>query len=195
MPGEADSSRRSIRLKQYDYSQVGSYFFTICAHHRQMLFAEIRDEQMKCNRSEEAVWSVWRGLPARFPMLELDEFVVMPNHVHGILRLNPVTRTGLWPAGAASSAPTNATPPSPTLGRILRRFKSVSAIAVNRVRNRTGAPVWQRNYYEHIIRRSEDLDEVRAYIAGNPAQWPSDRENPRAESSLKTGKDSIAWLR
>ncbi|HEV2315732.1 MAG TPA: transposase [Candidatus Acidoferrales bacterium] len=133
---------------------------------------------MECNPAGKAVWNVWRELPERFPAIELDAFVVMPNHVHGILFLcSPET------PGAASSAPTKVAANAPALGLILRAFKSLTAAAVNRILHRTGS-VWQRNYYEHIVRSAKDLDAVRLYIAQNPMQWLNDRENPEARPHL-----------
>ncbi|MHB8412747.1 MAG: transposase [Candidatus Acidiferrales bacterium] len=134
---------------------------------------------MECTPAGEAVWNVWRELPVRFPAIELDAFVVMPNHVHGILFLCP---PGV--SGAASSAPTKTAATAPALGLILRAFKSLSAAAVNRALNQRGQSVWQRNYYEHIVRSSKDLDAVRLYIAQNPMQWLNDRENPEARQIL-----------
>ncbi|HEV2289703.1 MAG TPA: transposase, partial [Candidatus Acidoferrales bacterium] len=150
---------------------------------------------MECNRAGDAVWSVWCELPTRFPIVELDAFVVMPNHVHGIIFLSrPQTSTGLRPAGRASPAPTRtiantdrrgdpwvaracppgrATPqsrdvPKPvSLGQVIGAFKSLSTAAVNRALHRTGS-LWQRNYYEHIIRSGDELDAIRLYIAHNP---------------------------
>ncbi|HEV2289427.1 MAG TPA: transposase, partial [Candidatus Acidoferrales bacterium] len=159
MPAHSASSRRSIRLHRYDYSQSGGYFFTLCVPNRACIFGRVIDYEMKCNRAGDAVWSVWRELPLQFPTVELDAFVVMPNHAHGIVFLRPLAA-----AGAASSAPTK---PTPTLGLVLRAFKSLSTAAVNRALHRTGS-LWQRNYYEHIIRSGDELDAIRLYIAHNP---------------------------
>lgn len=163
-------SRRSIRLARYDYSQSGCYFFTVCVTDHRPIFGTIVNYKMECNRAGEAVWKVWRGLPDRFAGLRLDAFIVMPNHVHGVLVLSPAKATG-----AASSAPTTAKR-VPALGKVVRAFKSLSSIAVNRVLRCSG-PLWQRNYYEHIVRNGEDLDAVRLYIDRNPAQWANDRES------------------
>ncbi len=100
-------------------------------------------------------------MPLRFALIELDAFVVMPNHVHGIIVISQ---------GAASSAP--------TLGLIMRAFKSISAVACNRELVRADVPFWQRNYYERIIRDADDLNRIRQYIADNPARWAEDPENP-----------------
>lgn len=178
MHGDLIPSRRSTRLHRYDYTQPGYYFFTICAADRTFLFGRIVGERMECNRAGEAIWEVWHELPTRFAAVELDAFVAMPNHVHGVLLLRPPNiSTGAKAAGAASSAPTKPSRLRPSLGLVLRAFKSLSAAAVNRTLHKSG-PVWQRNYHEHIVRNGEDLDGVRLYIAQNPAQWANDRDNP-----------------
>jgi REP element-mobilizing transposase RayT len=165
--------RRSIRIKGYDYSRAGAYFVTICTHGRECLFGEIMDGEMRLNDAGQAAQAEWVRLPERFQSIELDEFVIMPNHLHGIILVG----AGLAPPdggapnrGAASSAP--------TLGNILRAFKSISAIAVNRLLGRSGRSLWQRNYYEHIVRSENELAHIREYIANNPTQWALDRENP-----------------
>jgi len=128
---------------------------------------------MRLNDAGQAAQAEWVRLPERFQSIELDEFVIMPNHLHGIILvgagLAPPDR-GAANRGAASSAP--------TLGDILRAFKSISAIAVNRLLGRSGRSLWQRNYYEHIVRSENELACIREYIANNPAQWALDRENP-----------------
>ena len=175
MPVHSASSRHSIRLRRHDYSQSGYYFFTFCVVDHKSILGPVIDYKVECNRAGDAAWSAWRELPLRFPSVKCDSFVVMPNHVHGILLLRPPAA-----AGAASSAPTKTVTNAPTLGLILRTFKSLSAAAVNRALNRRGQSVWQRNYYEHIVRSGKDLDAVRLYIAQNPMQWLNDRENPEA---------------
>jgi putative transposase len=144
--------RRSIRLRGYDYSQPGAYFITICTHNREPF--------LEAAPVKEIVRSAWDDLAARFPHVMLDEFVLMPNHIHGIIILR----------GAASSAP--------TLGQIVRAFKSLSAIEANRVRNAPNQPFWQRNYHEHIIRDEDELNIVRQYIRDNPLKWEQDPDNP-----------------
>jgi putative transposase len=169
--------RRSIRLQGYDYSSPGMYFITVCTEGKVCSFGEIRGGEMKLNDAGNAVVQAWMAIPERFPSVQLDSFVVMPNHIHGIIFI--LGKDGPRGKGAASSARTailaNA---RPTLGKIMRAFKSVSAIKINEIVGRIGRPVWHRNYYEHIVRRGKDLDEIRNYIAENPRQWASDAENP-----------------
>jgi len=182
--------RRSIRLKEYDYSQTGAYFVTVCAWKKECLFGEISQGKVNCNEAGEIVTDVWNKLLERFPSIELDEFVIMPNHFHGIIVLNvgvglalpnalPDTTRGTKQkqTGAASGAP--------TLGDIMRTFKSTTAVNVNRRLDRPGYPIWQRNYYEHIIRDDRELHTIRQYIRHNPLKWDEDEENPNMKGMGK----------
>ncbi len=173
--------RRSIRLQGYDYSQAGAYFVTSCTQGRVCLFGDIADGEMRLNDAGRIVADTWAALPQRFPMINMDDFVIMPNHIHGIIIVGAGLALPSEPPrnldaprnrGAASSAP--------TLGDIVRAFKSISAISVNRLLGRQKHSLWQRNYFEHIIRNDKDLDRIRQYIADNPIRWEIDRENPAA---------------
>jgi putative transposase len=184
--------RRSIRLKGYDYRQNGAYFVTVCTHERQCLLGQVTSGGMQISAVGESVTATWQALPERFREVRLDAFVVMPNHVHGIVWINEGAASGAPTStratdadyrGAASSAPTSthvagAESSTPGLGEIMRAFKSLSAIAANRILGRSGTPFWQRNYYEHVIRNDHDLDEIRRYIVGNPSNWEEDENNP-----------------
>jgi REP element-mobilizing transposase RayT len=174
--------RRSIRLKGYDYSQAGAYFVTICAQNRECLFGEIVDGEMRLNGQGEIVIACWDNLPCHFPHIELDAFVVMPNHVHGIIVIAYDTGGGRGKAFANPSkccVPTKRGSPGGSLCAVVQNFKSISTRKINQQRDARGAPVWQRNYYEHIIRDERELDRIREYIAANPAKWDEDTENPR----------------
>ena len=171
--------RHSIRLQGYDYSRAGAYFVTICAQKKQCLFGEIVDRQMILNDAGRMVQQCWYHIPAHFPHAELDVFVVMPNHFHGILVL---TDRGIGVnVGAKNFSPLQPSSPpskrpvgtSKTIGSIVRGFK----IGVTKwVRHHTGVhDVWQRNYWEHIIRNETDMNQIREYIRNNPAQWEMDR--------------------
>jgi REP element-mobilizing transposase RayT len=138
------------------------YFVTVCAEQRLCQFGDVVDGCMQLNEVGRRVQQTWEDLPIRFSSIALDTFVVMPNHIHGII--------AIVAEGAASSAP--------TLGKIMRAFKSISTIEVNRLLSRTGQPLWQRNYYEPIIRNDDGLDRIRQYILDNPVNWPEDEENP-----------------
>lgn len=161
--------RRSIRLRGYDYAQAGAYFVTICTAGRACILGEIVDDQIALSPAGEIVARVWDGLPTHYPFLELDEFVVMPNHVHGIVILSETD-----PEGAGLK-------PAPThpLSEIVRGFKTYSSRLINELREVRGQPVWQRGYFEHVIRNERSLNEIRRYIAENPARWAFDHENPQ----------------
>ena len=157
--------RRSLRLRGYDYSWAGAYFVTVCTYNRACLFGEIVNGEMRLNGVGQVARRVWDGLPRHYRHVELDAVVVMPNHVHGILTL---VGAGFKPA------PT----PRHGLPEIVRAFKTFSARRINGLRHTPGVPVWQRNYYEHIIRNETALNRVRQYIMDNPARWAEDPENP-----------------
>ena len=173
--------RRSIRLQGYDYAQVGAYFVTICTYQKECVFGQVVGGEMRVNGGGEIVLSAWNSLPDRFPSIVLDSFIIMPNHVHGIVMLGAINDVGAGQAlpekrGAASSAPTMNK--ITTFGDAVRAFKSISAIQVSRLLGRKGLPLWQRNYYEHIIRNEQSLDSIRQYIVNNPLRWAGDGENP-----------------
>ncbi len=168
--------RRSIRLQNYDYTQAGAYFITICAHQRECLFGEIIGGEMVLNEYGKAVEEYWNETPIHFPNVEMDAFVVMPNHVHGII---VIAQTMLQSGGAQHAAPVRPNVTAGSLGAIVRSFKSAVTKRINTLRSTPSAPVWQRNYYEHIIRNEGDLKRVRDYIAANPFRWAKDENNPR----------------
>jgi len=183
--------RRSIRLPGYDYSQAGAYFVTIVAQGRVALFVKVVDGEMRLNRYGEIVQAAWLDLPRHYGHVELGAFVVMPNHVHGIIILNETSRGGsvldesVEPVEtAASKAPLLGATKTRPYGKrhglleIVRAFKAFSARRINLLRSGEGTPVWQRNYYEHIIRNQQDLELTWLYIESNPAQWNTDNENP-----------------
>lgn len=177
--------RRSIRLKGYDYSQAGAYFVTICAQNRECLFGDIVDGEMRLHDAGQMIQDMWNDLDARYPDVETDEFVVMPNHVHGIIviRRNDCRGEVSSPI-SVSPIPTikqgGETPPlrRHTLGQIIAFFKYQSTKQINKIRDTPGHPVWQRNYYEHIIREEQEMNRIREYIIENPAKWTEDKNNP-----------------
>lgn len=160
--------RHSIRLAGYDYTQAGAYFVTIVTQGRECLF----DDAILRGVAE----SFWLRLPQRFSRVSLDELVVMPNHLHGILVIsqngaipNPIPPAGgVHPAGA----------PVGSLGAIIGAYKSTTTQRINRIRGVAGRQVWQRNYYERIIRSRAELDAIRRYIRDNPLNWPHDEHHP-----------------
>ncbi len=203
---------RSLRLSQYDYKQAGMYFVTVCSHQRACLFGEITDGVMCSNALGQCVEISWRDLPLHYSHIGLDVFIVMPNHIHGIIALPDDAdlsaspeRAGLRPAPtgaddtlavardecvgaglrpARSAVPTTndecVTERRHALSEIVRAFKSFSARQINALRGVAGVPVWQRGYYEHVIRNEHELSCIREYTENNPLQWSLDRENPQA---------------
>ncbi len=163
--------RRSIRLKGYDYSQNGAYFLTVCTHNRECLLGEITDGEMVLNEYGKIVDECWRGLPNHYQNMQLDYFVVMPNHFHGIIMINTVG-AGLKPAPTKTKH---------GLSEFIRALKTFSSKQINQIRNTPGISVWQRNYWEHIIRDEKSLENIRNYIINNPAQWEEDENNPLRE--------------
>jgi REP-associated tyrosine transposase len=168
--------RRSIRLRGYDDSQQGMYFITICTAGRAVLFGDVMGGTMRLNDAGRTVRHVWRELPGHYFGLETDACVVMPNHVHGVIVLTDSVGAGSpRPSAGAETAPLRA-----TLGQVVARFKYESTKLLNAMRGRPGERLWQRGYYEHIIRHGESLHDIRRYIVENPARWESDPENPQA---------------
>ncbi len=161
--------RRSIRLAGYDYSQSGAYFVTICTVHRACLLGEVLDGEMTLSTLGCVVDECWLWLQNQYEFVELDTYVIMPNHLHGVIFILDSDYTG-----GSRTAPTKRKP----LGGLIGAFKTTSTKRVNSVRQTPGLQIWQRNYYEHIIRNEADLNRIREYIHYNPAQWAQDSENP-----------------
>ena len=133
--------RRSNRLRKYDYNAVGAYFVTVCVHGRECLCGEIAAGEMRLNEAGRVITAIWQALPERFAHIELDEFLVMPNHVHGIIVITDVVGALLAaPDDSISDSEPGAASSAPTLGRIMRAFKSIAAFEVNRVLDRQGQP-------------------------------------------------------
>ncbi|KPL82164.1 hypothetical protein SE15_13880 [Thermanaerothrix daxensis] len=246
--------RRSIRLKGYDYSQAGAYFITIVTQDRACLFGEVVDGAMRLNEYGRIVEFTWHDLVNHVTGIVLDTFVVMPNHVHGIVIITDApddvtVGAGSEPAPTATNPAPTATKPAPTttnlaptitkpapttmepaptatkpapatmepaptttepaptttdraptitttakpkrhaLPEIIRQFKTFSARRINQCRQTANVAVWQRNYYEHIVRDEHALNRIRRYILDNPARWAFDRENPTAT----TPEPEDAW--
>jgi len=170
--------RRSVRLKGHDYASVGWYYITICTHEREFLFGEIVQSQMRPSRTGVIAHKCWNEIPRHFPRAAMDVSIVMPNHLHGIIVIGGGTP---WraPMAAHKEAFGKAAPGS--LATIVRLFKQAVTIqAGTDVGARHGVPlqVWQKNFYEHIIRNEDELNRIREYICNNPLRWPYDSENP-----------------
>ncbi len=180
--------RRSIRLQGYDYSQAGGYFVTIVAWHREFLFGKIMNKEMELSQYGEIVQKWWQEIPVHFPNVETGAFVVMPNHIHGIIFIHE--GRGAVPApddNVSQYAQGGETPPlqtstfrgTPTLGQIVAYFKYQATKEMNKVeKTGTVTKFWQRNYHEHILRNETDLQNKTEYIEANPLLWDEDDENP-----------------
>ncbi len=166
--------RRSIRLKGYDYSQAGAYFVTIVAWQRECLFGDVVDGEMVLNEFGVIVRSEWERTAEIRREVDLGAFVVMPNHFHGIVILHNDTVVGA--TGRSPLPPRGPIPKS--LGALMAGFKSSVTKQINVIRATPGIPVWQRNYYERIIRHERELDRIHRYIESNPSNWADDDENP-----------------
>lgn len=189
--------RRSIRLKEYDYTRPGAYFITICAWKWECLFGEIKNAEMNLNEYGCIVKNCWNELPHHYSHIGLDMYVIMPNHMHGIIKIidaDTGTNTGAnTNVGTNANIDVNANvdanvgagfKPAPTMHKrhglpeIVRALKTFSSRKINGIRNTPNIPVWQRNYYEHIIRNEKELNSIREYIINNPLRWDLDEDNP-----------------
>jgi putative transposase len=163
--------RRSIRLKDYDYSQSGAYFITICTYNKACLFGEIKDGKIELTKVGEIASKYLVEIPEHFAGMQMYEFVVMPNHIHAVVMINPVGVQNFEPLQHRYQHTI-----SKSIGSIIRAYKST----VSHWCKVNGHDYfrWQRNYYEHVIRNEDDLNEIREYIVNNPLKWDLDTENP-----------------
>ncbi len=182
--------RRSIRLKEYDYSQPGMYFVTACVKDRMPLFGRIENGRMTENEYGGIIRDGWDDLPNHYDNIRLDAFVVMANHIHGIIVIIDVgaIHESPLPNHYQSSLPNESPMPnqSPTpamhrrrmlLPKIVGRLKTNSGKCINQIRKTPGIHLWQRNYFEHIIRTDQSLERIRKYIVDNPRRWNRDTMN------------------
>jgi putative transposase len=191
--------RKSVRLKGFDYSTPGAYFVTICTYQKQCLFGVVENGEMKLCKEGKLIDKWWKEMPIRFPQVKLDEYIIMPDHMHGVLwigngvgatrcgrprtRNRPVEQDMFCSYGFRrktkgdhAGSPVR---PSMTLGKMIGWFKTMTSNEyINRVKEcgwePFGGKVWQRNYYEHIIRNDIDLMRIRKYIQDNPTKWEMD---------------------
>jgi REP element-mobilizing transposase RayT len=187
-------SRRSLRLPDWDYSQPGAYFVTMVTYQREHLLGEIANGEMRQNDAGKILWEIWQSLPARYPNISLDAAVVMPNHFHGIVIIeeNSVAVAAVGVGGGFAEF--NYLPHPPPLQqrdkesyRLARRrmliplvmgyLKMNSSKRINILLNSSGVPIWQRNYYERIVRNDQAYNAICQYIHSNPASWNNDQEN------------------
>ena len=189
LPNMSQGDRRSLRLREYDYGATGAYFVTVCTKGRLSLFGEIDLGNMVLNELGEIVAAIWSDLPHHFPNIQLDSFIVMPNHLHGLIEITDEFCAN--PVGAQHAAPD----PSAPMLHARRNVQPGSLAAIVHLQSYTAAPYqslhwhagcnnWQRNYYEHVVRDEPELQRVREYIVNNPAQWAEDEENPEVVRSV-----------
>ncbi len=183
MPFNPETHRRqSIRLKHYDYSKAGFYFITLCIQNKESLFGKILDDQMILNAAGQMIEREWLALKKRFPHIELHEYVVMPNHFHAIIEIRDylivIQQKGRPQGYAPTSEPTNK-----TIGEIVGAFKSITTIkyilGVKTLHwQGFDCKLWQRNYWEHVIRNEQSRSEIAQYIITNPQKWEIDQLRP-----------------
>jgi REP element-mobilizing transposase RayT len=179
--------RRSIRLKGYDYASGGAYFVTICTFRRHCLFGQIVDGEMQLNEIGHIVAEEWLQSRMMRKEIDFDQWVIMPNHLHGIVLINPIN-----PVGANDRLPLQEdgshrmVPPMKkrSLSSFVAGYKSAATKRINALRNAAGTPVWQRNFYEHIIRSESSLQYIQQYVQNNPATWQDDQLNPANPSKF-----------
>jgi len=173
--------RRSIRLKDYDYAEAGANFVTICIEQRECLLGEVVDGKMLIDEAGQIAGEVWEQVAEHWPVVDLDAFVIMPNHLDGIIIIRDESE--MVQGGTEERKEGGGTPPlqqrqKPTLGSVVAYWKYQASKRVNMARQTPGARLWQRNYYDPILRSERMLDKARTYIAHNPSRWSEDADNP-----------------
>jgi putative transposase len=161
-------NRKPIRFKEYDYSQPGEYFITICTKDKKCMFGSIANGKMDLNEKGRIVDRCWRGIPEHFPFVDLDEYVTMPNHFHGIIIINENNCRGEVISPLRKQ----------TLGNIVAYFKYQSTKLINELQGTSGVKVWQRNYYDRVIRNDKELQNIQDYISNNVITWAFEKEHP-----------------
>lgn len=205
MARETPGRRRSVRLAEYDYSSSGSYFITVCTAGREAIFGKVEQGSVRLNRIGRIVQEEWCRTAKIRSSVSLDVSVVMPNHFHAIVNFGermvgahscaplPQSKDASsvpWPS--ALGCVSNKVPahrrlcrPPRSLGSLVAGFKAATTRRANQILGTPGRPLWQRNYYEHVIRGPEDLARIRGYIIENPSRWEQDEENPRRRSDVR----------
>jgi REP element-mobilizing transposase RayT len=186
-------NRNTIRLQGYNYAQHGAYFITICTHNKEPVFGEIKSGIMIPSHLGEIAYNQWLQLPQRFTNINLGAFVIMPNHIHGIIIIEEMDPSRRGEAGDNKHSikpKITLSPASPTLpnedslphgtipgsiSAIIQNYKSSTSRKINMLLRTKNKTTWQRNYYEHIIRDDNDYDRIVEYIENNPSCWSDDR--------------------
>ncbi len=183
--------RQSIHLNDYDYSQAGAYFVTICTHQRKHLLGKITNSAMNLNTLGQIAFDEWIKTEFVRPNVMIDEYVIMPNHIHGIIIIQNTPQPQTTPTESVGACGSHAqtgshaqklhtqpnttltAPPAGSLGAIIAQYKSVVTKRIHKLHGEK-IPVWQRNYYERIILNEDALNRARQYIIDNPRKWPTD---------------------
>jgi putative transposase len=169
--------RKSIRLPEYDYSQEGAYYITICAQNRRCLFGEIANGRMLLNQYGKIADQCWQAIPQHVTNTLLGEYIIMPNHIHGTIIITEPS-LGTRHAVSLPSRKLFGKPQSGSLSTIVRSYKSAVTKQINVVRAKNEPAIWQSRFYEHVIRNDKSYNRIRRYILDNPLYWPQDDENP-----------------
>lgn len=171
---------RPPRLANYDYSSPGVYFLTLCSWGRLSVFGKCEGGAVELSQWGEVLDEEWRRTPRLRLYVRLDSYVVMPDHLHGIVVWDRSPFDSVSPPPAANQRALAERQSTYSVG-LLRRprsvgsfvagFKAICTKRINELRRKTEPPVWQRNYYEHVIRNQRDLERIRRYISENPYRW------------------------
>lgn len=172
--------RRSIRLPGHDYQAVGHYFVTICSFEKQCLFGTMIDDVVDLTPYGHLVEVCWWSIPDHFPSVKLHQFVIMPNHLHGIVEITIKQP----PDVHVPIAEQFGSPVSSSLPTMIRSFKAAATKSINELLSTSGTTVWQRGYHERIVRTPQELENVRRYIENNPKTWSEDPEFPESRDRL-----------
>ncbi len=184
--------RKSVRLKEYDYSKPNAYFITICTYNKECILGTITNGEMRLNEYGKIVENEWLKTPAIRTYVLLDKYIIMPNHIHGIIIIDSRDTVPVSPRATVEVAESRVphVPPFEQFGRptshsiptIIRSFKAATTKQIREIQKTHRQAIWQPRFYEHIIRNPHELDQTREYIIYNPLKWALDSENPDNKS-------------
>jgi REP element-mobilizing transposase RayT len=180
--------RRSARLRGFDYSQPGAYFVTVCVKGKRCVLGDVEGERICLTGIGSEIKECWLSLEKLYKYIELDEWKIMPNHIHGILIIHDPSRGEAFegkrlridpylPSNASPVRVPRGTKPG-SLGAVVQNFKSISTRKINQLTDTPGKSFWQRGYYDRIIRNREELNRIRKYISENLLKWELDEYHP-----------------
>ena len=179
------NTRRSIRLPGFDYSRVGIYFVTICSAQRRCIFGQIHGNDAVLSRIGEIVRACWIEIPQHFPNVKIETYVVMPNHVHGILTINEKLPDANRENKSTVTTELFGRPSPKSVPTIIRSFKAAASKRARESGLAVSGSIWQRGYYEHVLRNTREYVETTNYILHNPVRWADDEENPNTKSIVE----------